>query len=67
MKIKRGGRKERWESKTAEMKQIKQHILKSSELDYRQFVTALRRRARRCGGGGWQPKKQTEKMFRVHL
>jgi len=50
-----------------EMKQIKQHILKSSELDYRQFVTALRRRARRCGGGGWQRKKQTEKMFRVHL
>lgn len=62
MKSKRG-KKER----LAKMKQIKQHILNSSELDYRQFVTALRRRARRCGGGGWQQKKQTEKMFRVHL
>lgn len=39
------------------MEQIKQHILNSSEPDYRQFVTAFRQRARRCGGGGWQQKK----------
>lgn len=45
--------KEKW----AKMEQIKQHILNSSEPDYRQFVTAFRQRARRCGGGGWQQKK----------